>query len=123
MAKSKYETFAEDVDSVAKLKLVYDDGDLRVQGLDHSDSLVVELRFRDVLTTRISYEGVRLRLLRELKSRGGFVLKVKQSELIEWVHDEGLQTRDLTHAEHFFVFVGEEVVEVVALSDPEISIS
>ena len=109
------------VDSVSAMKLIYDDGDLRIEGLDRAGSRVFELRFPDVLLTRITDEGVRLRLLPELGGVHGLVLTDEQSELITWVHDEGLRTRDMREAKHFLVFAGEEIVDIVALSEPEIS--
>ena len=121
MAQSRYKTYFPQVDSLSALKLIYDDGDLRIQGLDRSESLVVEVRFRDVLLTRIAPEGVRLRVLPELEAVRGFVLTDEQSELITWVHEEGLRTRDMREAKHFLVFFPEEIVDVVALSDPEIA--
>jgi hypothetical protein len=122
MAQSRYKTnFAQVDSSVTAVKLIYDDGDLRVQGLDRSGSLVIELHFRDVLLTRVTPEGVRLRLLPELKTVRGFVLTDEQSELITWVHEEGLRTRDMREAKHFLIVFPEEIVDVVALSDPQIS--
>jgi hypothetical protein len=120
MDRSRYKTRYAQIDAVAALKLTYDDGDLRIQGLDRGASLVVELRFRDVLLTRISPEGVRLRLLPELGTERGLVLTDEQSELITWVLEEGLHTRDMRQAKHFLVFVGEEIVDVVSLSEPNI---
>jgi hypothetical protein len=118
---NRHKQHAAQLESVAALKLIYDDGDLRIEGLDRTGSRVVELRFRDVLLTRITDEGVRLRLLQELGTERSLVLTDEQSELIAWVREEGLQTRDMRQAKHFLVFVGEEIVDVVALSDPEIS--
>ena len=103
------------------MKLIYDDGDLRIEGLDRAGSRVFELRFPDVLFTRITDEGVRLRLLPELGETRGLVLTDERSELITWVHDEGLRSRDMRDAKHFLVFAGQEIVDVVALSEPEIS--
>jgi hypothetical protein len=110
------------VDSVSAMKLIYDDGDLRVEGLDRAGSRVFELHFPDVLLTRITDEGLRLRLLPELQTaEHGLVLTDEQSELIPWVHEETLGSRDLRQAKHFLVFAGQEIVDVVALSDPKIS--
>lgn len=63
---------------------------------------------------------VRLKLLPELGTERGLVLIVEQSELIAWVLEEGLHTRDMRQAKHFLVFIGEEIVDVVSLSEPEI---
>ena len=117
----RYKEHFPEVNSVAIMKLVYDDGDLRIEGSDRKRSRVVELHFRDVLLTRITPEGVRVRLLPELAGVRGLVLTDEQSELITWVHDEGLRTRDMREAKHFLVFLPEEIVDVVALSDPEIT--
>lgn len=106
--------------TVVALKLTYDDGELRIEGVDHVSSRVVELLFRDVLLTRISPEGVRLKLLPELGTERGLVLTDEQSELITWVQEEGLDARDMRQAKHFLVFVGEEIVDVVSLSEPEV---
>jgi hypothetical protein len=120
MVRIKYKTYFAQIDSVVALKLIYDDGELCIQGLDRECSIVVELRFREVLLTRISPEGVRLRLVPELGPERGLVLTDEQSELISWVREEGLQTRDMRQAKHFLVFVGEEIVDVVSLCEPEI---
>ncbi|MDA3832101.1 MAG: hypothetical protein PF495_01760 [Spirochaetales bacterium] len=107
--------------TVAALRLTYDDGELRIEGLDHIGSQLVELLFRDVLFTRISPEGGRLRLLLELGTAPqGLVLTDEQSELISWIQEEGLDTRDMHQAKHFIIFVGEEIVDVVSLSEPEV---
>lgn len=121
--KNRYKTHYQPIDSVTALKLIYDDGDLRIQGLDNSEVLVVELHFQDVLLTRICPEEIRLRLLPELEETNGFVFSDQQSELIKWVDQEGLGTRDLSQAKHFLVFAGEEVVDVVALSEPALSLN
>lgn len=120
MVQSRYKAYFANVDSSVALKLIYDDGDLHIHGLDSKGILVVELHFRDVLLTRISPEGVRLRLLTELGEKSGLVLIDDQSKLIGWVLEEGLRTRDMSQAKHFLVFLGEEIVDVVSLSDPEI---
>jgi hypothetical protein len=117
---SRYKQYYPLLDTVSALKLTYDDGELRIEGLNHVSSQVVELLFHDVLLTRISLEGVRLKLLPELGTERGFVLIDKQSELITWVQEEGLNTRDMSQAKHFLVFAGEEIVDVVSLSEPEI---
>jgi len=117
---NRYKQYYPLLDTVAALKLTYDDGELRIEGFDHASSRIVELLFRDVLLTRISPEGVRLRLLPELGIERGLVLTDEQSELINWVQEEGLDTRDMRHAKHFLVFVGEELVDVVSLSEPEV---
>ena len=120
MARNRYKILITQIESVVALKLIYDDGDLSIQGLDREGTLVVELRFRDVLLTRISPEGVRLRLIPELGAKRSLVLTDEQSELITWVLEEGLHTRDMRQAKHFLVFVGEEIVDVVSLSEPEV---
>lgn len=117
---NRYKQYYPLLGTVAALKLTYDDGELRIEGLDHVSSRVVELLFRDVLLTRISPEGVRLRLLPELGTERGLVLTDEQSELITWVQEEGLDTRDMRQAKHFLVFIGEEIVDVVSLSEPEV---
>ena len=120
MAHRYKERFPE-VHSAEIMKLVYDDGDLRIEGLDRNRSQVIGLRFRDVLLTRIAPEGVRLRLLPELGTQRGLVLTDEQSELTSWVLEEGLGTRNMRDAKHFMVRIGEEIVDVVALSDLEVT--
>jgi hypothetical protein len=73
MAPDRYRTHVPQIACVTTLKLIYDDGDLRIQALDRGGSLLVELRFLDVLRTGIAPEGVRLRLLPELGTRRGFL--------------------------------------------------
>jgi hypothetical protein len=121
MVRNRFGTLVWQMASVTALKLVYDDGDLRIQGLDRVGALVVELRFSDVLLTRITPEGVRLRLLAELGATRGLVLTDERSELIPWVFDEGLNSRDMRLAKHFLVFIGEEIVDVVSLSEPTVT--
>ncbi|MDE2150339.1 MAG: hypothetical protein KGJ55_11050 [Gammaproteobacteria bacterium] len=104
------------------MKLVYDDGDLRVQGLDRSAKPLVTLRFlSDVLLIRIVDEGVRLRLLREMPPMRALLLVDQQSELVRWVFDEGLETRDMRDVRHFMIFIGQEIVDVIAFDDPKIT--
>ena len=107
--------------TISSLKVVYDDGELRIEGLDRHSSPVIALRFVDVLLTRVVEEGVRLHLITDRKREHGFMLRDEQSELITWVREEGLNTRDLRDAKHFVVFAGREIIDVVTFSDPEIS--
>lgn len=117
---NRYKRYCAQLNERVALKLTYDDGELRLQGLDRSGLLVVELRFIDVLLARVTPEGLRLRLLPDLGMEGGFILIDERSELIEWVAEEGLHTRDIRQAKHFIVLPGEEIVDVVSLSDPEV---
>lgn len=97
----------------AALKLDYDDGDLRVHGLDREGSLLVELHFTGVLLTRIVPADVRRGPQPKLARIDSWAVPDEQSELVRWLRDECLHTRELN--------IGEEIVDVVALSDPEIS--
>ena len=45
----------------------------------------------------------------------------EESQLLSWIFEEGLHTRDMKLAKHFIVFVGEEVYDVVSFSEPRIS--
>ena len=122
MDRSRYQVLLNQIATVAALKLSYDDGDLRIHGLSRGEEIVVELHFIDVLLLRIAPEGVRLKLQKELGEAHGLVLTDEQSKLIAWVFDEGMQTRDMSDAKHFLVLIGEEIVDVVSLAEPEITV-
>ncbi|QXP85202.1 hypothetical protein ABZN20_13890 [Methylococcus sp. ANG] len=117
---NRYKTYYPLSKTVGPLRLTYDDGELRIDGLDRDRAQVVEIRFRDVLLTRILDEGIRLRLLQELGTERALILVDEQSELLPWLIEESLRTRDVGKAKHFLVFAGEEIVDVVSLSEPEL---
>ncbi|WP_445369971.1 hypothetical protein ACH5Y9_25435 (plasmid) [Methylomonas sp. BW4-1] len=118
---NRYKQLYECDDSIAVSKLIYDDGELLIQGFDRHNSLVVELCFLDILIVRISDEGVRLRLLEELGALKSFVLVDENSQLLTWTLEESLHTRDTRLAKHFIVLVGEEIYDVVSFTEPRIS--
>jgi len=103
---------------VAFSRLLYEDGKSTIQGIDRTGSIVGEVKFDYVLVTRIADEGSRLRLLREIGEDHASILKDEQSELIAWLDEEGLGTRDLMQAKHYIFLLGEDVIDVVALSEP-----
>lgn len=117
---NRYKLYYPFLSTVTNLRLTYDDGDLRIKGIDRSGSQVIELRFRDILLTRILDEGIRLKLLTELGTVRALILIDSQSELLGWLIEESLQTRDIAQAKHFLVLAGEEIVDVVSLSEPDI---
>lgn len=117
---NRYKPYYPSLGTVSALRVTYDDGELLIEGFDKAGTQVVELRFRDVLLTRILDEGMRLRLLSELEAKHAFILVNLQSELLAWLVEESLQTRDLEGAKHFLVFAGEEIIDVVSLSEPEV---
>lgn len=117
---SRFKQLYARVHSAAVTKVIYDDGELRIQGFDRHGSLVIELRFPDFLLIRLSDEGLRLKLLKELGPTRSFVLLEEKSKLLSWLDDECLQTRDTKNAKHFIVIIGEEIVDVVSVSDPQI---
>jgi hypothetical protein len=121
MDHDRFKKLHEDVDGVIALKLVYDDGELRILGLDRSAEPLVTLRFSPVLLTRIADEGVRLRLLGEMAPQHALLVLDQQSELVGWVSDEGLKTRDMRDVKHFMIFMAQEIVDVIAFDEPEIS--
>lgn len=101
--------------------LTYDDGILCIRGLDRAKMAVVEITFNDILLFRGTDEGVRLRLWRDLGMMRALVLIDKQSDIISWFLHESLETRDLTLAKHYIVSVGEEVFDILSISEPCIS--
>jgi hypothetical protein len=117
----RFKQLYKQVGSIAVSKLIYDDGILLIQGFDRHHSLVVEISFPDILTVRISGEGVRLRLIGELDITNSLVLVDEDSQLLTWVLEEGLHTRDMEFAKHFIVLVGEEIYDVVSISEPQIT--
>lgn len=117
---SRFKQLHAQLPSAVVSKVTYDDGELHIHGFDRRGFLVVELRFSDLLLMRLSDEGVRLRLLKELGTTRAFVLLDEQSQLLSWLHNESLQTRDIKNAKHFIVIIGEEIVDVVSMSDPQI---
>lgn len=117
---SRYAVYHPNVPGIAVSKVVLDDGALRIEGRDKSETVLVEIIFDYVLLTRIADEGVRLKLWGELGDIRGLALRDQQSDLIAWIDQEGLGTRDLTEARHYIFSLGEEVIDVVALSEPKI---
>jgi len=101
--------------------LIYDDGELLIQGFDLRNSLVVEISFPDILVVRLSDEGVRLRLLDELGAFNPFVIIDEESQLLGWIQEESLHTRNTGLAKHFVIFAGEEIYDVVSFTEPRIS--
>ena len=120
---NKYKERFKQLDGISASRVVYDDGELRIEALNRAGSVVVLLQFYDVLLTRISDEGTQLRLLQELGSNRALVFEVQQSDIVTWLLGESLHTRDLKDAKHFLIFIGEEIVDVISFSEPEISIS
>jgi len=116
----RFQSIVPSIPGIQKAYLIYDDGLLRIQGRDRDDSIVVEFRFVGPLLTRVSDEGVRLKLIPDLPQDGSVILRDQQSELLAWIADEGLHTREMKSVMHFVVFVGEEIIDVVAFDDPEI---
>lgn len=105
---------------IAVSKLIYDDGVLLIQGFNRNGSLVVELKFMEILIVRISDEGIRLRLIEELSANNSLFLIDQESQLLSWVFEESLHTRDIRQAKHFIVLMGEEIYDVVSFSEPHI---
>jgi hypothetical protein len=101
-------------------KIVYDDGILQVDGHDLEGLLRVRVLFPDPLFVRISDEGVRLRLQQEIGADQSFIFTDEDSPLLAWVAEEGLHTREMQQARHFIIVIGEEIVDVVSFSGPEV---
>lgn len=120
---SRYAKVLPPIEDAVASRLLYDDGELTIQGFDRGGSIVVDIKFDYVLVTRIADEGSRIKLLREIGQDHASVLTDEQSKLIRWLDEEGLGTRDLARAKHYILFVGEEVVDVVALSEPGITVT
>lgn len=117
---NRYKHLYKRYDGIVVSKLIYDDGVLVIQGFDNQTSLIVEISFLDIVIVRISDEGIRMRLINELGTTDSFVLVDESSQLLSWVREEGLHTRDMELAKHFIIFVGEEIYDVVSFSDPKI---
>ncbi|OZB58782.1 MAG: hypothetical protein B7X31_13250 [Thiomonas sp. 13-66-29] len=118
---TKYTKVHQKIDTTAS-KVTCDDGVLLVECFNAIGQLVAEVSFDSFLVLRVSDEGVRLALLDDLGPLRGFILSAQDSSLIQWVSMEGKETRDLKHAGHFIVFAGEEVVDVVSVSMPQVTI-
>lgn len=117
---TKYRMIYPKLEISATLKLAYDDGLLRIEASSSREEVVASISFTDCLMVRIADEGVRLRLLQDLRGVIGFVMEDQSSDLIAWLDAEGLKTRDLAEAFHYLVFLGEEIVDVITHSQPKI---
>jgi hypothetical protein len=120
MDQSRYVEWYPRIPSLAVCRLSYDDGCLEVNGLYKDGMLAVNIKFSGVLFSSISYEGVRLRLIEDLETPVSLVLVDKSSDLIRWVKDESFRARDLREARHYLIFIGNEVVDVISVEEPEI---
>jgi hypothetical protein len=113
----------QSVASISRSKIVYDDGVLTIQGCDRNGTCAVQITFDSALFVRIADESMRLRLFQQLgQSRPDLIMIDEESDLIQWVKEEGLHTRDLSEAKHFVVVAGEEITDVVSVSPPKISL-
>ncbi|QGM97938.1 hypothetical protein [Methylocystis parvus] len=101
--------------------MIYDDGLLRIHGFDRANVAVVEIRFNDALLIRITDEGARLKLWRDLGTMRALILIDQQSDLLNWLFQENFQSRDLGLAKHYIISVGEEVFDIVSISEPYVS--
>jgi hypothetical protein len=101
-------------------KVVYDDGTIRIDGYDLAGLLQVRVFFPDLVFVRISDEGVRLRFQQDLDVERSFIVTDEDSPLLAWVAEEGLHTRDMEQARHYIILAGEEIVDVVSFSSPEV---
>lgn len=102
-------------------RLIYDDGFLKIQGLERSGSVLIDFIFEDVLLVRIADEGIRLKLQKDIGFNQAIIFLDRQSDLPGWLRQECLCTHDFDNANHYVLFIGEEVFDVVALSEPLIS--
>ncbi|MDD2468987.1 MAG: hypothetical protein PHI97_33880 [Desulfobulbus sp.] len=118
--RSKYEIYYPPIGGITTLRLTYDDGILFIEGFNRTDARVVELHFCDILLVRILDEGMRLNLINDIMKKQALVLLNQQSELLTWLSEESLQTRDLSKANHYLVLIGEEIIDIVSLSEPVI---
>lgn len=114
----KYYSFPVDTTSS---QMIYDDGLLRIHGFDRANVAVVEIRFNDALLIRITDEGARLKLWRDLGTMRALILIDQQSDLLNWLFQENFQSRDLGLAKHYIISVGEEVFDIVSISEPYVS--
>jgi len=102
-------------------QMIYDDGLLQIRGLDRTNTAIIEISFKDVLLFRGTDEGARLKLWRDLGTMRAFILVDRQSDIIDWLFQESLETRDLALAKHYIILVGEEVFDILSISEPCIS--
>jgi hypothetical protein len=108
---------------IQSCKVIFDDGLLTIEGFDKGGDRVATVVFNNVILTQVTDEGARLRLIKELGGSYAFVVSDKESRLLAWLKEEGLETRDFGGAGHFIIFAGEEVVDVVSFAQPEISMA
>jgi hypothetical protein len=121
---TKLRTFQQNIASIACSKIVYDDGVLTIQGSDRNGTCVAQITFDSALLVRIADESMRLRFFQQLgESRPDLIMIDEESDLIQWVKEEGINTRDLSEAKHFVVVAGEEITDVVSVSPPTTSLT
>jgi hypothetical protein len=106
---------------ISSSRLLYDDGYLHIEGLDRHGSVLIDFKFEELLFIRITDEGIRLRLQRDLGANQAIAFLDEQSDLPGWLRQESLCTRDFDGIKHYILFIGEEAFDVVSLSEPLIS--
>jgi hypothetical protein len=103
-------------------RVVYDDGVLSIEGYDQNTTAVIKVEFGNVVHVRISDEGGRIRLLQAMGNQRGLVMIDKRSTLLDWVIEEALETRQPSQLKHYLIFLGEEVIDVIAPASPEVQL-
>ncbi len=76
-------------------------------------------RFEKPLAFRSANESYRLKLLESLADLPWPTFKVEQSQWVEWFHEE---TKGIYRdwAIQHFIFIGEQIVEVLSRTEPEL---
>jgi hypothetical protein len=121
--KTRFKVLLPTVQGAVRTLVTYDDGEVRLQGLDRNGDSLVTVCFVGPPVVRIADEGVRLRLLEHLGGTRATILIDERSELTPWVFNEGLQTRDMSSLRHFILLLGEEVVDILAFDEPTVHLS
>jgi hypothetical protein len=119
--KNRYKQYYCLPGRISSSRLIYDDGSLRIEGRDQSGSVLIEFLFEEVLLVRITDEGIRLKLQRDLGAKRAIAFLDEQSDLTDWLRQESLCTRDFEGVKHYILFIGEEAFDVVSSSEPLIS--
>lgn len=115
-----YKLLLKEVGKTISSKITYEDGVLTIEGFDKDKNIIVNITYPDVLLVKILDEGNRLRLTTELNIQNALILEGFNNDVIPWLKEETLDTRDLTEAKHYVLLIGEEIVDVVSISEPEV---
>lgn len=114
---NKFEILLEPIPNASCCSVLYDDGQVKIDGRIRDGERLVRISFPSALLVRIADEGLRLQFLEHLGETRAALLKFSESSLVGWVSNESVGTKgDGLH--HFTVLLGEEIIDVISADVP-----